>query len=238
MGEYIANFKRYEKKYIITAEQKERLLEMAKDYIKPSEFHKTSICNIYFDTDDYKLVRTSMLKPVYKEKIRLRGYENVSEDSQVYVELKKKYKGEVGKRRIGVKYKDAIDFITKGQPPKKVKNKQILEEFNWFLKREPELKPKIFISYNRVAYVGIEDENVRLTFDTDITWRTDDVDLTKGNYGKVQLGPDHYIMEIKVPSVMPLWLVDILSELKIYPKSYSKVGVCYENNIKWRYEKC
>lgn len=95
-------FKRYELKYILTAEQKEKVLHAMEPYMVPDQYGRTVIRNIYFDTDDYRLIRRSIEKPAYKEKLRIRSYSQAEPDSTVFVELKKKYKKVVYKRRISL----------------------------------------------------------------------------------------------------------------------------------------
>lgn len=53
------------------------------------EYGRTTIRNLYFDTDNYRLIRRSIDKPAYKEKLRVRSYKQADADSTVFVELKK-----------------------------------------------------------------------------------------------------------------------------------------------------
>src|SRR5699024_4007412 len=92
-------FKRYEKKYILTEEQYACLMLVLGGMFQQDLYGRHKVCNVYFDTPDYRLIRSSIEKPVYKEKLRLRGYaETVGPDSTVYVELKKKFDSVVYKR--------------------------------------------------------------------------------------------------------------------------------------------
>ena len=81
-------FKRYELKYMLTLEQKEKILEAMSPYMQLDKYGRTTIRNIYFDTDSYRLIRRSIEKPAYKEKIRIRSYAQATADSTVFVELK------------------------------------------------------------------------------------------------------------------------------------------------------
>ena len=81
-------FKRYEIKYLLTEAQQQRVLEAMKPYMQLDDYGRTTIRNLYFDTDDYRLIRRSMEKPVYKEKLRIRSYRTAAPDSPVFVELK------------------------------------------------------------------------------------------------------------------------------------------------------
>lgn len=85
-------FKRYEYKYLLTADQKKDLQAYMETYMKPDTFGRNTICNLYFDTSDYLLIRRSIEGKVYKEKIRLRTYGRAQHDSEAFIELKKKLK--------------------------------------------------------------------------------------------------------------------------------------------------
>lgn len=215
----INTFERTEKKYLIDKKTYDTLLLKLKKQIMPDFYHKSTICNIYFDTLNNDLVRCSLDKPLYKEKLRLRSYNIPNKDSIVFLEIKKKFKGIVNKRRISIKLSD----LNKYQNPKT----QIEKEINYFFKFYS-LVPSIYLAYDRLAYVGIEDSSLRITFDTNIRSRNYDLDLEKGDYGEKLLNDNEYLMEIKVNHTFPLWLVKILSELKIYPTSFSKYGKIYE----------
>ena len=55
-------FKRYELKYLLTRAQKERILEAMEPYMALDKYGRTTIRNIYFDTDNYRLIRRSIEK--------------------------------------------------------------------------------------------------------------------------------------------------------------------------------
>ena len=95
-------FERYEKKYFLTPAGQKALLQTIAPYIKMDFYGKYTICNLYYDTPDWRLIRASLAKPVYKEKLRVRSYGVPAPDGKVFAELKKKYKGVVYKRRITV----------------------------------------------------------------------------------------------------------------------------------------
>lgn len=223
----IRTFQRVEKKYQMNQEQYERFLNRVSDRIHPDKFGLHTIHNIYYDTDDYDLIRTSIDKPRYKEKFRVRGYGNITENSKIFLEIKKKYKGVVFKRRIVLSYAEAMDYLTKGIPPKNPDH--IFKEIDYFLNfYHPE--PKVCLAYDRVAYVGTEDPGLRLTIDRNIRSRFHNLDL--GNDTEcTYLNENLYLMEIKVPDAYPLWLSDLLCELKIYPSSFSKYGRVYGNAL-------
>ncbi|MGN0501451.1 MAG: polyphosphate polymerase domain-containing protein [Ruminococcus sp.] len=218
-------FERTEKKYVITVSQKNELLSLISDKIKSDEYGKSNVNSIYYDTDDYRLIRNSIDKPVYKEKLRLRSYSVPKGDSIVFLELKKKYKGVVYKRRKTLKYDDAQKYLKSHILPD---NSQIMREIDWTMNFYKTLMPKMFIGYDRLAYVGSADENLRITFDFNLRFRTDNLSLDCGNYGENIIGNNYFIMEIKALNAMPLWLCFALDKLKIYPSSFSKYGTAYQ----------
>jgi hypothetical protein len=226
--EFKQTFERYEKKYFLTPTQYRLLKERLNGFVTADEYPTYTLCNIYYDTDDYRLIRASLEKPAYKEKLRVRSYGVPDADSNVFVELKKKYDGVVYKRRITLTPFAAQSllngFKTVGQ------DSQILNEICYF-RQFYDVKPKVFIAYDREAYRGRDDSDLRITFDTNMRYRTDNLDLRLGDYGEPIIDSDIILLEIKIPGVCPLWLSQLLSEYKIYPTSFSKYGECYKTHI-------
>ncbi len=218
-------FERTEKKYIITLSQRKRLLELIEKYIRDDEYGESTVCSLYFDTDDYRLIRTSLEKPVYKEKLRLRSYSTPKENSNVFLELKKKYEGVVYKRRRTLSYRSAMNYLESGKLPD---DSQIMKEIDYAINFYNGLKPKVFIAYDRTAFYCKTDRDLRITFDRNVRFRTEELDLKYGSYGERILPHNLCIMEIKALSAMPLWLVKALSELNIRPGSFSKYGTAYQ----------
>lgn len=220
-------FQRVEKKYRMNLEQYEDFMKRAAGYIELDEYGLHTISNIYYDTKYYDLIRNSIEKPKYKEKFRVRGYGKVTEDSRIFLEIKKKYKGIVYKRRTSLIAGEARGYLEKGIFPEN--GDQIMKEIEYFFQfYRPE--PKLYLAYDRMAYVGTGDSSLRLTIDQNIRSRKEHLDLTYGDEGEC-LDKDGYLMEIKVPAAYPLWLARLLSELKIYPVSFSKYGTIYKESI-------
>ena len=222
-------FRRIEKKYILNKEQYLEIKKILQRYMREDSYGKSTICNVYYDSDDYKLIRNSITRPYYKDKVRLRSYNVPTEDSKVYLEIKKKYAHVVGKRRIELTLAEAYDYMEDKNFVENSK-KQIKEEIDYYFEFY-KLKPKMYISYEREAYYEIGNNDFRATFDTNILARKTDLDLAKGSYGTDILGKDLYILEIKTLGVIPMWFVEILSRFKLQPCHYSKYGVAYESLI-------
>ncbi len=219
-------FERHEKKYRLTEHQYLRLRERLEEHMHEDKYGLTTICSLYFDTADWLLAGRSLQKPNYKEKLRLRSYGIPCDDTTVFLELKKKLDGVTYKRRVSMTYAEAKRYINDGEPPDR--QGQIFEEIDWFIKFHRS-SPAILLFYNRIALYGIEDSELRITFDSDIHFRTERLDPAQGDDGTPIIEAGERIMEIKVAGAFPYWLSHMLSELKIYPASFSKYSTAYCN---------
>lgn len=227
----INTFKRNELKFLLNDEQYNRLMPVIHQYMNPDKFciggNEYGIYNIYYDTDDNYLIRTSLEKPYYKEKIRLRSYYSPAKpDDKVFLEIKKKIGGIVTKRRASMTLAEAEAFLQYGEKPAKsskfIQN-QVIDELEKSLNLY-KVKPAQYISYQRYAFFGKEDKEFRLTFDRNITTRRYDLTLAKESYGSQIIREGQHLMEVKIIGAMPMWLARSLSELKIFKTSFSKYG--------------
>lgn len=222
-------FQRYEIKYRITRAQQARIIEAIRSRMKEEAYGVSTVCNVYFDTPDHLLIRRSLEKPLYKEKLRLRSYGRITSDGTVFLELKKKYKGVVYKRRVVLTESQAMAYLCEG---KRTEDTQILREIDYALSYYGNLRPAMYLCYDRRAFYGVEDTTLRLTFDDNVRWRQDRLRLTEDTDGKPLLPPDTVLMEIKTATALPLWLTDILTREKIYKSSFSKYGTAYLETVK------
>ncbi|MDQ2086816.1 polyphosphate polymerase domain-containing protein [Herbivorax sp. ANBcel31] len=226
-------FNRYEKKFLVSAQVYEEVQCELRKYMELDEYNKLhpyyTISNIYYDTMNNELIRKSISKPKYKEKLRLRGYGIPSLEDKVYLEIKKKVNGLVNKRRTKLVLKEAYSYLYTSRKPeyKEYMNKQVLNEIDYFLKMY-NLVPKIYIAYDRRAFFGKNNRDLRLTFDTNIRTRRTDLRLEFGDYGQRLLDDSVYLMEVKAEKSVPLWLSKMLSDFKLYKTSFSKYGVEYK----------
>ena len=223
-----AVFQRVEKKYLLSENQYTDLLQAFSATMTVDCYGRHTISNIYYDTEDFQLIRASIEKPKYKEKLRLRAYGTVEENDQVFLELKKKYDGVVYKRRIPLKLETAELYLEHGIMPEI--DSQILREIDYTLKRY-HLSAKAYLSYERIAMYGKENPNLRITFDFNIKGRNYDFDLKEGTFGEDLLEKGQVLMEVKIPGAMPVWMSRLFSELGIFPVSYSKYGNYYKKYI-------
>ena len=219
-------FQRYELKYLLTQEQKETVLMAMQPYMTLDKYGRTTIRNLYYDTDTYLLIRRSIEKPAYKEKLRIRSYSRADDDSMAFVELKKKYKHVVYKRRVSLPYTEATAWLSGESHTEK--HTQIADEIDYFLELYGTLHPTVFLSYEREAYYCNNGSDVRVTFDDTILCRQDDLSLASDVYGTPILPEGKVLMEIKCSGGIPLWMAHVLSEEKIYKTSFSKYAAAYE----------
>jgi hypothetical protein len=221
-------FERYEKKYLITREQGAALRDILARHTESDRFGEYTVQNLYFDTEDRDIIRASVEKPLYKEKMRLRCYGAANRESKLFLELKKKYKGLVYKRRIPVSHEDfrskPIREIVSGE------SSQISREFYFYLKTNP-VSEKIYISYRRIALAGTDWDGLRVTFDKDVRFRSYNLSFERPDDGQIIIPRDSLLMEIKTLGGMPVQLTRALSENGIFPRAFSKYGVCYTDFI-------
>ena len=218
-------FKRYELKYMLTKQQQDAIIQEMKPYMALDQYGRVIIRNLYFDTENYRLIRHSMEKPVYKEKLRIRGYSQVADDGDVFVELKKKFNGIVYKRRLAMPQNEALCWLagnTTIQPPG-----QIGAEIDYFRQYYGDLHPAVFLSYAREAWYSLDGSDFRVTFDDSILCRQDKLSLNSSPNGTPLLPDDMVLMEVKTSGGMPLWMSHFLNQHHIYKTSFSKYAAAY-----------
>lgn len=229
-------FNRFEHKYMLDKKTFLRVLDIMDKHMVLDSYNKDhkpyTIANIYFDSPDDYLIRTSLSKPVYKEKLRLRAYGVPEPDGLAYLEIKKKFKGLVNKRRTALRLNEAYELIKTGKAPalKDYMNPQVLCELEYFLKIY-DLSPKLYLAYDRIAYFEKDNNDLRISFDMNIRTRRYDLRPEAGDYGEKLLEDDVYLMEIKTSLAKPLWLSHMLSELGIKRRSFSKYGTEFKKTI-------
>ena len=227
-----STFERHEIKYMLDSRQRRALEEAMADHMVADQYGESTICSLYYDTPDSRLIRRSLEKPKYKEKLRVRSYGTAKPDGTVYVELKKKVKGVVYKRRIPMTDREAKAFLAGGEAPAAPAENafqfgQIAKELAWTRDYYKTLRPAMYLCYDRIAYFCPEDAGLRITFDRKIRWRDYDLSLTIPPSGDFLLRPDQSLLEIKTGTALPLWLVKALNDIGIHQASFSKYGTAY-----------
>ena len=218
-------FQRHELKYLIDGSQRSALEAAFAGKMTPDPYGESTVCNVYYDTPDYRLIRTSLEKPVYKEKLRARSYGPAAPDSMTFLELKKKYNGIVYKRRITLPPQQTEDYFNDLGP---LPEGQISREIQYFRRFYGTLQPMLYLCYDRSGYFSADDPDLRVTFDRKICWRQEGLSLTSPTGGQELLSREQSLMEIKVSDAIPFWLVSLLSRYRIRQTSYSKYGEAYK----------
>ncbi len=228
-------FNRVEKKYLITAEQKAHMLKVINQNMKKDDYFISEVFNIYFDTDNFDLIIQSIEQPRFKHKLRARSYGGYD---KVFFEIKTKMRGKdynIGyKRRVRITKRDynklvknhtkMIDYMPKNADTPS--DHQVAREVDYLIEHY-NLKPMILVFYVRESYQG--NDKLRITFDEDLKYRTNKIAFRKLKSDKNFFNDEkNIIMEIKAHGFLPLWLVRKLSEEKIFPEQFSKVGKIYE----------
>lgn len=220
----IFTFKRVEKKYLVTQAEKDMLTAEISEHLIPDPHGRSTICSLYIDTPDYLLIRNSIDARTYKEKLRLRSYGTPKNGDKVFLEIKKKFKGVVYKRRVSMTLKQAEEYLSQGTRPE---DSQIMREIDYAMRLYRHPTPRMFIAYERDAYFVKGLPHLRLTFDSNVRYRSDDLLLEDGTEGKPILPEGRYILEVKTDGAMPIWLSHALDKFRILPSSFSKYGTAY-----------
>lgn len=230
-------FNRYENKYLMDTKAFYGIYNRLTAYMELDEYNRDdkfySISNLYYDTEHHSLIRTSLSKPKYREKLRIRAYGVPGSDAKIYLELKKKVFGLVNKRRSAMKLSEAYEYVRTGCQPvwRPGMNRQVMNEIDYFLSRY-ELQPMTYLAYDRIAMFSKESRDLRITFDTNIRFRRHDLLLEKGDYGEQLMERGQWLMEVKAQKTIPVWLAQLLSELGMYRTSFSKYGNEYKQSIR------
>ncbi len=223
-----AVFNRYERKFVLTRQQHDQLLKLLGSQVVVDKYGKSVICSLYYDTQDGLLINRSIDKPVYKEKLRIRCYGVPAPDSKAFLEIKRKFKGFGNKRRVAMKLSKCLDYLDRGIYPQD-KDCQILREIDYLI-HQVDLRPAAFVACDRTAYEAPQMPGFRMTMDSGLRGRIDHPNMDMGDAGWMFFGgvDDLYLMEVKVPEGVPMWLTQAMKQLNILPSSYSKYGKMFE----------
>jgi hypothetical protein len=221
-------FKRYEQKYLLNQDQYRNFMDLIGDSFQPDQYGPSTIYSIYYDTPDFRIIRKAFTKYDYREKLRLRSYGIPKSGDSVYIEMKKKYQGITYKRRFPVYFGTLKNLYTLPSPP--ANEGDLFDEFNYFYQRHS-VAPSFFISYDRIALESKENKRFRLTFDTNIRWRSDNFDFSFGTLGYPLFKTNEYLLELKTIEPIPLYLSNCLTKNRIFPSSLSKSKLAYMDFI-------
>lgn len=222
-------FCRREQKYMITAQQRQALEALLNEKMPPDKFPYSYVRSIYYDTPDRRIIRRSLEKPAYKEKIRLRCYGSVTDGSQVFLELKKKFKGIVYKRRVSLTLQEAEKYMA--DPEARLDAGQIGREIDYVKQFYPGLEPVVNLSYERLAWRDA-DKDLRVTVDWNVRASRTCLDMRKPPEGELLVPEDRALVEVKTARAMPLWLVEFINRNEIRKISFSKYGTVHLQTVR------
>ena len=222
-------FERIEIKFRMSAKQYQALLPLLDEKLDRDRFGLSTICNIYYDTPDYTLIRRSIERPLFKEKLRLRSYGIPGNDDRVFAEIKRKLNGIGYKRRISLPFGEAKKLL-RGEPIH-CGDPQTEAELLAFIERyHPQ--PMVYLTYQRYAMTAKDDPGFRVTIDRDLQYRISEVEYpSKDGMKPIPEDESLVLMEIKALGAIPQWLTDEMSRLQIRQAPFSKVGACYTRHI-------
>lgn len=221
-------FTRKEQKYLITIDQYEQLTEEISPYMRTDK-HGTegfyTVTSLYFENPDWQIYYETKNKLKFRQKLRLRTYDGSGLNENSFFEVKQKHKKVVNKRRMVLPLSEAYRYLADSHEENienyASSNIQVFKEIDHF-RHLYNLHPEMIVSYDRKAFHGITDSDLRLTFDFNLRCRNDDLFLENGSYGEYFIDPELVVLEVKVTHSVPLWLTRILQHLECEQRSASK----------------
>ena len=220
-------FKRVEDKYRLTREQACEVINRICDHVHEDDYFQYTVHSIYYDSPDCGLVTAGLNGGDYKAKLRMRGYNEVSGDSPVFLETKKKFENIVYKKRMQMTNDEAFPYMLSHDKNKASGN--TAQEIE-YMRDHYRLVPKVLITYDRICFAADGEQDVRVTFDTHIRYRIRDLDDMNDNGTEIPLEEDCVMLEIKAMDRYPMWLVNILSDMKLRRTSFSKYATVYRRH--------
>ena len=195
------------------------------------EYGLHTINSLYYDTVNYDLISLARRKPNYREKLRIRCYGTDYVNAPYFLEIKKKVNKVIYKRRVDMNFYQVNDFINHGLLPinNSFSDELTLMEVKRIL--DNNVFPSVMVIYDRIALFDNLDPNFRVTFDFNMRWRKDRLNFLHDDSGSIIAPEVDVIMEVKILKSYPLWFSQLLSELKIFPQSFSKFGEVYKRYI-------
>ncbi|MFD1850905.1 polyphosphate polymerase domain-containing protein [Oceanobacillus bengalensis] len=221
-------FRRREQKYLITTDQYSELVYQLLPYMRPDKFGVDgmyTVTSLYFESSDYKIYFETKNKLRYRQKLRLRIYNDTDINSTAFFEVKQKHKDVVNKRRMLLPLKEAYRYLERLEncslDSYETSNLQVLREIDYF-RSLYRLEPAMVVSYDRHALHCIYDPDLRITFDHNLRCRNDDLQVEKGPHGINFIDKNLIVLEVKVNDSVPLWLTRILQQINCKQRSASK----------------
>ena len=228
-------FNRHEFKYVITEETAAGVLESIQPHMKrdrhTNEEAHYRISSLYFDTRENLFLDEYLRGERFRQKLRLRVYNSPNLWDTCFFEIKKKFSKYVNKRRAKITIGEAYAWMRGERTLDEMietfpSEAQILREIH-FLMQLYQVEPRVVISYDRQAYMGIFDQNLRVTFDRRLTKRTSLLEPHQQGEDVLYLPSAKVVLEVKTNKAIPLWLAGTISELECRKQTFSKYSNSY-----------
>lgn len=221
-------FTRREQKYLITKQQYQALIKKLNYRMRPDLNGidgRYTVTSLYFDNEDRDIYYETKNRLRFRQKLRLRVYDDTDINGTAFFEVKQKHNKVVNKRRMILPLQEAYRYLSyspgESREGYETSNTQVLREidhFRWLYQLEPEM----IVSYDRHALHEIDNPDLRITFDFNMRTRNDNFAVEDGPYGDNFVDTDLVILEVKVDDSVPLWLTRILQEVQCDQRGASK----------------
>lgn len=196
-----------------------------------------TVRSIYFDTPDYDYYFEKIEGIKHRKKFRIRGYNELTPDSKVFFEIKRKYEIPIFKNRAVTSYDNVCKLFMNQSVEKCISNSEKFPHAVDNVKRffyhfySDSLRPVILVIYEREAYLGLIDEKIRVTFDKNlrsVAFPTID-ELYSESRARVAL-KDQFILEVKFNDYFPSWMKPIIGILGLKRESASKYCISIDTH--------
>lgn len=215
----VRRFNRFELKYVLSLNAAEGFRRELLAFLQPDAHGDAggsyAVASLYYDSPDYRCYWEKLEGLRFRRKLRIRHYETpaaLTPDTPVFVEIKQRINRVTQKRRVLLPYGDARRLCDARElaeyPPR---DQRVVDEIYAML-WEYDLRPTSVVSYARRAYIGTEyDVGLRVTFDTNLRCRAQDLQLHDQQVGRLMTSPDQVVMEVKVNERIPYWLTELIA---------------------------
>jgi len=240
---------RYEFKYLVKPEEEAFIRQVAQMYCAPDAYGvngKYTVSSLYFDTWDWLTAMQTVEGQRNRFKLRIRTYGFTPEDP-VFLENKGRVGTSILKQRA-LMAREHVRDLCRGEPPPpggfpalKAAHQDDLVRFRDrmdFL----DMRPRLWVAYEREAYGSHYGDGARLTFDSELRVQPPSHDdpfvPDDACWQSVALDGPQVIVEMKFNGAFPFWMQRIVHGLELKRVSCSKYvqGVEQTGDVPWNRE--
>jgi len=237
---------RYEFKYLITEDQADYIREVVRTFADADAYGDNGVYDVtslYYDTWDWRLALQTVegIRNRYKMRIRTYGF---TDDMPVFVEIKGRVGTSICKSRALIP-REHWSLLSLNQPPPPEGFTALKEshqsDYDSFrnLMDVLDLRPRLWVSYQREAYGSRYGDGARLTFDRHLKVQAPDLDRpdvpVDCEYQMVNLDGPQTILELKFNNAFPSWMRTIVNQCELRRTACSKYvqGVEQIEDVPW-----